>query len=173
MTFVVSAFQGLLAVVFLASAVSKLRSGRALRVFATSLTTMRLVNRSRATFVATTLAVAEGCVAVLLAVPLSHRAGFAAAVALLAVLTVGVAVALTRGDRAPCRCFGASPVPLSGRHLMRNLLLLAVALTGLALPASSSALTGWLVAFLAGGLGGVIVTLLDDLIELFVPFPTP
>ncbi|GAB3129483.1 MauE/DoxX family redox-associated membrane protein [Microbispora hainanensis] len=172
MAFVVSGCQGLLAVVFLASGVSKLRGGRALRAFAASLAAMRLVSRSRAAFVATTLAAAEGCVTVLVAVPLTRQAGFAAAIALLAVLTTGVAVVLARGGGVPCRCFGASPAPLSGRHLVRNLLLVAVALAGLVLPAGSLALSGWLVAFLAGGLGGVIVTLLDDLVELFVPSPT-
>ncbi|MEU6722808.1 MauE/DoxX family redox-associated membrane protein [Nonomuraea wenchangensis] len=172
MTFSVVVCQGLLVVVFLASAASKLRSGRALRALATSLTAMRLVGRSRATAVAAALAVSECGVALLLAVPFTRRAGFAAAVVLLAVLTAGVAVVLRRGSGVPCRCFGASPAPLSGRHLLRNLLLTAAALAGLTLPAGSLTLAGWLIALLAGGLAGVILTLLDDLVELFLPFPT-
>jgi Methylamine utilisation protein MauE len=165
--------QGLLAVVFLASAASKLRSGQALRAFTTSLVSMRLVRDARARQVAVAVAVAEAVVVVLLAVPLTRDIGFTAAAALLVVLAAGVAVVLTRGTAEPCRCFGASSTPLSGRHLIRNLLLTAVALAGLTGPAGQHSSTWSIVALLAGACAGLLVTMLDDLVALFAPAPTP
>ncbi|WP_084959692.1 MauE/DoxX family redox-associated membrane protein [Thermoactinospora rubra] len=178
MAFVVLACQGLLAVVFLASSVSKLRSGPALRAFSASLIAMRLAGRSRAGSVALAVAVAEAAVPVLLMVPPARKAGFAAAAVLLVALTAAVAVVLARGTAQPCRCFGGSAAPLAGRHLVRNLVLLAGALAGLAglaglvAPAPSPPPEGSIVALCAGGLAGVLVTVLDDLIELFVPAST-
>ncbi|WP_329080242.1 MauE/DoxX family redox-associated membrane protein [Streptosporangium sp. NBC_01469] len=172
MAHLIPACQGLLAVVFLVSAASKLRSGQALRAFATSLVSMLAVRGDRALPIAITLTAAEAVVVVLLAVPPTRDAGFAAATALLVVLTSGVAVVLARGGAEPCRCFGASSTPLSGRHLIRNLLLTAVALAGLIGPDDRHP-SPWSVAvLLAGGLAGLLVTLLDDLVALFAPAPT-
>lgn len=167
MVYLVPAIQGLLAVVLLISGASKLRSGQALRAFAGALTTMRLVPGSLAGPVAAAVGTAEVSVAALLAVPAAGQAGFAAGAALLAVLTAGVAVVLARGTAVPCRCFGASSIPLAGRHLLRNILLTGAALAGLAAPAGRPALAGWLIALLAGALAGLLVTVLDDLVALF------
>ncbi|MER5646484.1 MauE/DoxX family redox-associated membrane protein [Streptosporangium sp. NPDC002524] len=176
MTHLTPACQGLLAVVFLVSATGKLRGGRALRAFATSLTSMLAIRADRALPVAIAVAAAEAAVVVLLAVPLAvpftRDAGFAAATALLVVLTSGVAVVLAGGGAEPCRCFGASSAPLSARHLVRNLLLTAAALAGLAGPDGPRPSPWSVVALLAGGLAGLLVTLLDDLVALFAPAPT-
>ncbi|MER5625692.1 MauE/DoxX family redox-associated membrane protein [Streptosporangium sp. NPDC002544] len=172
MTHLIAACQGLLAVVFLVSAASKLRGGQALRAFATSLASMLPVRGDRALPVAVAVTAAEVIVVVLLAVPPTRGAGFAAATALLVVLTSGVAVVLTRGGAEPCRCFGASSTPLSGRHLIRNLLLIVVALAGLTGPAGQHSSTWSIVALLAGACAGLLVTMLDDLVALFAPTPT-
>lgn len=172
MTHLIPACQGLLVVVFLASAASKLRSGQALRAFATSLSSMLAIRADRALPVAIAVTAAEAVAVVLLVVPPTRDAGFAAAVALLVVLTSGVAVVLARGGAEPCRCFGASSTPLSGRHLVRNLLLAAVALAGLIGPDDRHPSPWSIAVLLAGGLAGLLVTLLDDLVALFAPTPT-
>ncbi|MGJ6966024.1 MauE/DoxX family redox-associated membrane protein [Streptosporangium sp. G11] len=172
MTYLVPACQGLLVVVFLASAASKLRGGRALRAFATSLASMLPIRGERALPVAVAVAAAEAVVVLLLVVPPTRDAGFAAATALLVVLTSGVAVVLARGGAQPCRCFGASSTPLSGRHLVRNLLLTAVALAGLVGPDDRHPSPWSIAVLLAGGLAGLLVTVLDDLVALFAPTPT-
>lgn len=173
MPYLVSLCQGLLAVVLLVSATSKLRSGQALRAFSESLASMRLVRAARTRAVAIAVANAEGVAAALLLVPATRDAGFAAAAALLAVLTVGVAVVLARGTAQPCRCFGTSATPLSRRHLVRNVLLCAAALAGIAVPGGEPPLAGALIALFAGASAGLLVTALDELVTLFAPaFPT-
>ncbi|MEU8247383.1 MauE/DoxX family redox-associated membrane protein [Nonomuraea sp. NPDC048916] len=172
MAYLVPACQGLLAVIFLASAASKLRSGRALRAFAASLAAMRLVRGSHAKPVAVAFALAEVAVPALLVVPSTREAGLAAAALLLAVLTAGVAVVLLRRTARPCRCFGASSVPLSGRHLVRNVLLTVAALAGLASPEGPLPPVGALAAVLGGALAGLLVVVMDDILALFTPAPT-
>ncbi|MEU4568402.1 MauE/DoxX family redox-associated membrane protein [Micromonospora sp. NPDC023956] len=169
MPHLVVACQGLLAVVLLVSATSKLRSGQALRALADSLVAMRLVRSRWAVRITAALAVAEAVVAVLLLVPATRRAGFAAAAVLLAVLAGGVARVLARGTAQPCRCFGASALPLSRRHLARNVLLGTAALPGLVAAPPAPALAGTLLALLTGALAGLLVTALDDIVTLFAP----
>jgi hypothetical protein len=168
MAFAAPACQGLLVVVFLASAAGKLHGRRSLRAFADSLVSLRLVRPGTALPVALAVAAAEAAAAVLLVS--SRTAGFAVAVALMAVLTAGVGVVLARGTAAPCRCFGASVTPLSARHLARNALLTAVAVTGLLAP-GGAAQPGAVIATAAGVLAGILVTILDDVVALFAPSP--
>ena len=171
MTYAAPACQGLLIVVFLASAAGKLRGRQALRAFASSLVTLGLVRSRRAAPVAAAVAGAEALAVLLLVVPVTRAAGFAAAAALLAVLTAGVAVVLARGTAAPCRCFGPSPTPLSVRHLVRNAALTGAAVLGLAAPAGSPPVGAAVVALAAGALTGLLVSALDDIVALFAPGP--
>jgi methylamine utilization protein MauE len=85
--------------------------------------------------------------------------------------------ALRRGLQAPCRCFGVSETPLAARHAVRNGVLLAVAVTGLAGvlvgPAGPSSLAGAAVALLAEVVAGALVTVFDELVDLFTVAPSP
>ena len=155
--------------VFLASAASKLRSGQALRAFAATLAAMRLVRGAAVLPVASGVAAAEAVAVAMLVVPPIRSAGFAVAAALLAVLTIGVAVVLARGTAVPCRCFGASTAPLSRRHLLRNVALVVVALTGLLTPPHDLPPAGSVIALLTGALAGLLVTEIDHLAALFGP----
>jgi Methylamine utilisation protein MauE len=89
---------------------------------------------------------------------------------LLTVLTTGITLALRRGTAADCACFGAGR-PLTRAHLARNIFLLLVAVAGLVglLVGSSTAAepAGIVLALVVGAVVGVIVTRLDDLIDLF------
>ncbi|MET7302452.1 MauE/DoxX family redox-associated membrane protein [Embleya sp. NPDC005575] len=115
---------------------------------------------------------AETSVPVLVAVPPPGALGFGVAAALLIAFTVAIATALRRDRRSSCRCFGASDVPLGTRHLVRNGVLLAVALAGAATTgpggfADPPPLAGALIAGVAGLIGALLIITLDDIVDLF------
>jgi hypothetical protein len=97
----------------------------------------------------------------------------AAAALLTGVLAAGVATVLRRGTQARCACFGSgADRPLSGAHLARNLSLLAVLLVGLMASTLASGRPGVADAAVAAGAGavaGLVITRLDDIMELFMP----
>lgn len=168
------------------SATTKLRSGQAYRAYSAGLAATALVSRRLTGPVAAVLAGAEAAVAGLCATALTMTflsrqgalagpaltvAALAAAAALTAVLTAGVAVAVRRGVAAPCACFGsAGRAPLSGVHLTRNACLLAVLVAG----AVGAGIERWqpgpaaaALAAAAGGVSALLLTRLDDLTALF------
>jgi uncharacterized membrane protein YphA (DoxX/SURF4 family) len=117
----------------------------------------------------------ELLVAVLLAVPGTVMSGLALGLVLNLVFAAAIVLTRRAGRRAACRCFGRTEQPLGARHVVRDLVLAAVALLGIAaaLAANSSATAaGLLVAGLSGGLGGLLVILFDDIVALFAPGPT-
>ncbi|MEV0594840.1 MauE/DoxX family redox-associated membrane protein [Nonomuraea cavernae] len=171
MTYIALLCQGMLTVVFLVSAGSKLRSRARLRAFAISLSTMRLVRDRHVRPVALAIAVGEAVTGALLAVPVTRDAGFAAAAALLMVLTAGVVVVLLRGDAQPCRCFGESSTPLAPRHAVRNVLLGVGALAGFTAPDVLPAAAWTIICLIAGAVAGLFITMLDDLVDLFAGTP--
>ncbi|MGC4937313.1 MauE/DoxX family redox-associated membrane protein [Kribbella sp. DT2] len=93
-----------------------------------------------------------------------------AAAALLLVFTVAIVATLRRGGQQACRCFGAKATPLGPAHVVRNVLLLAVALAGLvAVIATEPSVEpgGAVLAGVAGLVVGLLVTRFDDLTDLF------
>ncbi|HEX6356411.1 MauE/DoxX family redox-associated membrane protein [Actinophytocola sp.] len=164
----------LLVVVFACSAVAKFAGRGSFAAF--RLATARLVPalRDMATPLAVAVVSAELTATVLLAVPAAAPAGLVLGLALLAAFTVAVAAALRRGETASCNCFGRSTVPLQPRHLVRNALLMAVAVVGLvaglAGPAGAE-VTGMALAGAAAVVLAVLVLNLDALADLFTPVP--
>ena len=80
--------------------------------------------------VGTALPIVEIALAALLVVTPTGRAAAAGAAVLFAAFTAGVASNLARGRRPPCHCFGRlSSSPISGATVVRNLVLLAAAVT--------------------------------------------
>ncbi|MER7004831.1 MauE/DoxX family redox-associated membrane protein [Dactylosporangium sp. NPDC000555] len=117
----------------------------------------------------------ELLVVALLVVPATVAAGLALSLILDLAFTVAIVLALRAGRRAPCACFGRTERPLGIRHVVRDLVLAAVALLGLvaaAAPHTPANAGGLLVAGLAGALGGLLVILLDDIVALFAPGPS-
>jgi hypothetical protein len=100
-------------------------------------------------------------------------AGFAVALGLLSAFTATTVIALRRGARPPCRCFGMSEIPLGARHVVRDCALAAVAGVGLAaaLQGGQRAVdpAGVAVAAVAGIVLAVLAVVFDDLVELFGP----
>lgn len=159
--------------VFAVALAGKVSGKDAFAAFAGSLRRMGVVPERTVAVAARASVVTEAVVVVLLAIParFAAAAGFALAAALLVVFTAAVALSLRRGNAAPCRCFGASSTPLGTRHVARNLLLLAVALAGLAAaPApGSGTVAGLLVAGAAGAVAGATITAFDDIAALVRP----
>jgi hypothetical protein len=176
MSHVQIACQVLLALVFCVSAVSKVRGRAAFDGFAAAVRRMaprwavaspRSVRRLAAALVA-----AEAATVLLLIVPGLSWAGLAAAALLLSAFSAAVARVLREDERVACRCFGASDVPLRPVHLVRNLVLTAVAAAGLVPALASVPLPepGAAAASAAvGAFGGLVVVLIDDIVLLFSP----
>jgi hypothetical protein len=174
MTAVVVAGQTLVAGVFAASAVAKVRHRAPAARF--TATVFRLAGASgRLARPAVTVAVTgEFAVVALLAgawvVPAAPPWLATAAMMLALVLLLGfsaaVMLAVRAEVRAPCGCFGGSSAPPGPHHLVRNAVLAAGALAGAG--AGSPDLSAPSLAAGAVGLGlAVALVALDDLVALF------
>jgi hypothetical protein len=162
--------RALLGLVLAVSLAHKLRGPRA---FAASLAELRLLNRKAAPVVAAAVIGAEAAVCAALAHPASYRLGLAAAALLMAAYTGAVGEVLRRGTKAPCACFGSRhDRPLSRLQLVRNLVLGSVAAAG-AVAGAGVALRpeGAAVTLLGAALLAAVVVRLEDLVELFAPWP--
>ncbi|MET8863873.1 MauE/DoxX family redox-associated membrane protein [Nonomuraea sp. NPDC004580] len=160
----------MLAVVFLAAAVSKVRNRRDRAAFRTSLGAFGVKARFRPAVAAAVIA-GELATAALLAADATALAGLALGSALLIAFAVTIGAVLRRGSSVSCRCFGASTQPLGRRHLVRNALLLLVAAAGVTGTAPAA---GWDPgALLVAGFMAVIVAALvisyDDLVSAVLP----
>jgi len=159
--------------VFVVALAGKLSGKDAFAAFTRSLRQMSVIPQGTVAVAARASVAAEALVIVLLAIPLrgAGAAGFAVAAGLLAVFTGAIVLSLRRGNVAPCRCFGASSTPLGARHVVRNVVLISLALLGFgaALAPGPADLAGLLVAGAAGVVAGVTVTAFDDIAALLRP----
>lgn len=177
MTYVTLTCQWLLAAVFAVAAGGKVTPGR-FREFVSA--AGRLVPpgwwRWRRP-VAVGVLVAELATVGLLVWPATALAGMALVGCLSAIFSSGMGAALRRGERAPCRCFGASQAALGGAQLARNAVIGAVAIAGIATgwgspPAPAHQLAGaGLAAVLVGLVLAALVVRMDDLVALVAPMP--
>ncbi|MBB4905957.1 MauE/DoxX family redox-associated membrane protein [Actinophytocola algeriensis] len=161
----------LLGGVFAVSAGSKLYSRTAFADFTAATARLTGARAARARQLAVAAVAAELAIVLALAVPALVLWGFAASVGLLAVLTAAVVRSLRRGQRSPCRCFGASNTPLGTQHVARNGVLAAFGGLGIAAgtfgEASSLDLGLACVVAFAALIGVALTARLDDLISLF------
>jgi hypothetical protein len=172
-------------VVFVVSAAGKVAGSERQSAFARSLRALRLVPVSLVGVLAAAVSgvevlVAFGLTAALWgvltgawwAVPAAVVVAVGA-VGLLAVLTAGIVLTLNRRITAPCACFGGSDRSLSWRHVLRNGVMLLVAIAGGAIAVASSPPGVDPVAGGLAGAAGVIVAVvlirLDEIVELFAP----
>jgi hypothetical protein len=166
-----------LAGVFFVSVRGKLGGSR-FRVFVATAGPLDLLPRKWRGRAATAAAVAEsatvaalvagGVMAVLGAGRAVLLLGFLGAAVLLLVFTIAIGVLLWRGERAPCHCFGVRDTPLGLAQVVRNVLLLALAVTGpLAAGGGGYAAPGIVLAVVAGAPIAALLVLFDDLVALF------
>jgi hypothetical protein len=154
-----------MAVTFGVSACSKARSRAAFLDFVGWLGGIAPVSRRTATPVAGALVITEIVVACAMVVPASARPGLMLAALLLTVFAVGIFRALRQGVRAPCKCFGTSTTPLGWPQIVRNVLLVVVALTGAVTLNGDGgmAIAGIVLSLVAGLLLVLPVVFYDDL----------
>jgi len=174
MQYVLIGLRSLIALVFVISLASKLRSRHAFDEFLAA--TVRLspwpLTAGPARWLAAGVVTTELATVLLVSVSATTPIGFAVAAALLLCFCGAILLALRRGERAPCRCFGSAEQPLGYPQVARNLVLLAAAALGLAggwLPAASPDLPGVLLAVGAGALAATVVAAADDITSLFRP----
>jgi hypothetical protein len=175
--YVVDGGRVLLGLVFLCSALGKSRGAAAFRAFCDAVGRLVPALRRRTAPAAAAVVAAEAAVAVMLAVPAAVVAGFALAAVLLLAFTAVLAAALRRGVSTACHCFGAGGERIAPRHLVRNMVLAAVALAGTAqglnaphvgaAPSARLLLTTGVAAVLA-----LVTATLDDLAHLFAATDT-
>ncbi|GAB2687247.1 MauE/DoxX family redox-associated membrane protein [Nocardia thraciensis] len=133
MSYAVLACRCVLAGVFLVSLAGKLRSRTAFEEFVTATAALLSAPGRPAKVVAVGTITAEIAVVCAMVFEPSRRLGLIMAVAVLVCFTVALVRALLRGAAAPCRCFGASDTPIGIRHVIRNIVLAAVAAAAVAL----------------------------------------
>ncbi|GLZ37041.1 MauE/DoxX family redox-associated membrane protein [Actinokineospora sp. NBRC 105648] len=165
MAYSLLALRWCLCAVFLIAAVAKSRHFTA---FLDSIVELRIVPSGIRRPTAVVAIAAELAVAGLLGWGPTARSGFIAALVLTAILTAVPASAMLRRQHVRCACFGAARTPLGWWQLARNLLLLAMAAVGAAIPAPGVALAapGVLVALAAATVGTAVITLSDQVAEL-------
>ena len=171
MAYVLIASRCALALLFLYSAITKLRGPGGFRAFRLSVQQMRLLPPGLVGPVAVTVVAAELLIPALLVSRFTVIAGLSGALALLIALTVAVILVVRRGSAAPCRCFGASNVPLGRSHVARNIGLIIVAALGLVAWASgtdqATRPAGVIVSLGVALILVFIAATLDDLVALF------
>jgi hypothetical protein len=171
MSYLVIGARVLLLGVFVVALAGKLRRRAAFDEFRRSIAELRVLPRNWSLAAALAVTAAEAAIIVLLGLPYTVLPGFGLAAVLLVVFTTGIVLALRRGQRAPCRCFGASAAPLGPAHVVRNLILTAAGVTGLiaAFAAGTAGVQpgGIAVTLAAAAVGVLIVVRLDDLVALF------
>jgi hypothetical protein len=116
-----------LGLVFAVSAVSKVRSQAAWRSLGTWLAGMPF-RPLRLKGMPLTLVLAEAAVVALVAA--APLAGLISGAVLALTLTVGLYLVVRSGSRQPCLCFGTSSEPAGSQHVLRNGVLLALAVVG-------------------------------------------
>ncbi|RJL24851.1 methylamine utilization protein MauE [Bailinhaonella thermotolerans] len=175
MQYLEPAIRCLLGVVFLVSSVSKVRNRASFEAFVASTRRLQPWGAALSRQVAVLVVAAEAAICALLAVggrP-AVTAGLVLAAGLLLAFTGGIALALHRKVDTSCRCFGRSETPLGPQHIVRNLLLTAFAAVGVAAAGATGPVEagGAVVAVCAGLVVGGLVTVMDDIVQLFRPIP--
>lgn len=162
-----------LATVFALAVAGKVIGASAFAEFTRSVIAMDAAPRRLARPAALATVLAEGLTVVLVLIPLRPAgiAGCALAFVLTGAFSGAIARSIRSGSQAACRCFGRSSTPLGARHLVRNGLLLLVALLGLVAcsAGSSAAWSGALVGAAAGLFIGLAVAGFDDIAQLLAP----
>lgn len=114
------------------------------------------------------VAVLAGESAAVALLALGERAGFVLAAVMPAAFATAILLALRRGSTATCRCFGVTAAPLGRAQIVRNLLLIAVAIIGWVTPGGSVELAGVALALVAAAVLAAVLVLFDDLADLLL-----
>lgn len=160
--------RGVLVLVFAASAIGKLGDFGG---FAAAIRGLRLVPGAWPRPVARSVVAAEAAAAGLLLLPPGAAvAGYTLVILLCVLFAVVIESSVRRDIRVACPCFGASADLLNRRHLVRNGLLAAVAVIGLAgVGTAPAGFVDVLVAAVTAVFVAAVVIRFDDVAEILVP----
>ncbi|MET7331785.1 MauE/DoxX family redox-associated membrane protein [Nonomuraea sp. NPDC005650] len=158
-----------LAAVMTLAAVAKLRSSGA---FAASLEDFDFIPSRSHRPLAVLIPAAEVLIALLLALPVTATTGLLAATLFCCGLTAVPILVVARGKRMRCACFGVSEVRMSGWHIARNAVLLAVAGLGSFVAMSPgdgvpAQIPGIVLAVVAASVLTTLIVSVDDIAALF------
>jgi len=164
-----------LILVFATSGLSKVRR-HAFADLVRMLRTVWVVPVGLARTAGVALVASELGIAAALATGLGTPTGFAGAALLLALFTLLIAVAIRRRATVACRCFGTGGTPLGAAHLVRNVLLFAVAGGGFWVQQQEADVAhhpgGVAVTLAAGAAVAALLIRFDELVDLFAARPT-
>jgi hypothetical protein len=170
MLYLAIAARAMLIVVFAAAFAAKARNRNAFMSFADSLGSFGIRHRRLQLAAASMAVTAEAATAVLAAVPVTATWGLALGGLTITAFTAAALRARKQGRQPTCNCFGSSTATLGTRHIVRNCLIIGVALAGLtAQPASGQAHINAAPAVLAAGLAliaGLAIATWDDIATL-------
>lgn len=173
MDYVILGCRLLLVGIFLTSLAGKVRSRQAFREFLTATATLLDVAPEPARRLGMLAMAAEAAIVVLVIVPATVPFGFALSAVTLGGFAYALVRALKRGNAAPCHCFGASAAPVRKLHVVRNVVLIVLALMALVATFGGMShaveIPGVVITALAALVCVMLVVRLDDLAELFGP----
>jgi len=154
-------------IVFAVACASKVRSRIALERFTRSLEELKLPSAAEPRLIASVVIGAEAATVVCLVVPFTVAIGFTLALLLSSTFALAIVRAVSDGAQVPCQCFGSDGATLAGRHVVRNVLLVGLGVTGLAVQfggsASATSVAGGLLAAAAGTALGYMFIRWDDI----------
>jgi hypothetical protein len=168
MIYVLFGSRCLIGAVFAVSAFSKLRVRAAFRDFREWLTALPVLPQRGRNAIAAAVVMAELLAVVLISLPWTVMAGLLlAAVLLMGFAAVSHGIARSRTG-VSCRCFGPSSEPIGLRHVLRDVLLAAVAAAGAVAAGPGQAKPeGIALAVGIAAVALIVVLFLDDLSSLF------
>ncbi|MGJ6968410.1 MauE/DoxX family redox-associated membrane protein [Streptosporangium sp. G11] len=173
MSYVILGCRLVLLGMFLVSLAGKVRSRRAFREFVAATATLLAVAPGPARRLAMLAVAAEAAIVVLIGVPATVPVGFALSAVTLGGFGYALVRALKQERAAPCRCFGPSATPVGRHHVIRNLVLIAAAVTALGATLGGAPqaveIPGVAITALAALVCVVLIVRLDDIAELFRP----
>jgi hypothetical protein len=154
-------------------AVSVFGKVRAQSAFVRSLADFGVPERIHAP-VGAMVTLAETAVVVLVLVPVTAVPGLVLGAVLFLGFAIVVGVTIRRGRRPQCRCFGVESAPLRAAHVVRNVVLAALATAGAlvgAITNASPAISAgsFVVAVLVSAVVVAVVVGLDDLLDVVAP----
>ena len=173
MPYLVIAARSMVIVVFLAAFVGKARGRHAFIRFVDSLDSFGVRRRALQLPAAYAVVAAEAAAAIFLVFPATVNYGLMLGGLTITVFTAAALLARRLGRQPTCNCFGSTTEVLGTRHVVRNCVIVATAIIGLAAQTTSGhahiAPAG---AVLAAGLAviaGFAIATWDDVATLLMP----
>lgn len=171
MTYASLACRVICCLVFAVSSYGKLHSKSAFQDFVSWVGSLWALSARFRRPLAVAVAASEILAVLLIAFPRTSAVGLILTASLFLAFSAGIFVILRSKRTIGCNCFGASAAPVSIRHLVRNMLLCAIAVAGIASIGPRATDPAGVVLVI--GIALVVATLLVSLDEIGILFANP